>query len=80
MLAKIAREGARKMLATALENEMAAYIASAAEARSEDGRRLVVKNGHAEAREVQTGFGAVPVRAPRLRDGRKDDAGEPVRF
>lgn len=80
VLTEIAREGARRMLATALEDEVAAYIAAAACERDEAGRRLVVRNGHAQEREVQTGLGAVAVRAPRVRDGRKDEAGERVRF
>ena len=80
VLTEIAREGARKMLAKALEDEVAAYVAAAAGERGEDGRRLVVRNGHAEEREVQTGLGQIPVRAPRVRDGRTDEMGEPVRF
>ena len=69
VLTEIAREGARKMLAKALEDEVAAYIGAAVEERDEDGRRLVVRNGHADEREVQTGLGAVEVRAPRVWDG-----------
>ena len=80
VLTEIAREGARKMLAKALEDEVAAYIATAVDERGEDGRRLVVRNGHAQEREVQTGLGSLPVRAPRVRDGRKDEMGEPMRF
>jgi hypothetical protein len=46
-LDEIVREGARRMLAAALEDEVAAYIAAHAAERDEDGRRLVVRNGHA---------------------------------
>jgi putative transposase len=80
VLTEIAREGARRMLATALEEEVVAYIAAAAQERDERGHRLVVRNGHAREREVQTGLGPVAVRAPRVRDGRTDAMGEPVRF
>jgi len=80
VLTEIAREGARKMLAKALEDEVAAYVGAAVGELDEDGRRLVVRNGHADEREVQTGLGSLPVRAPRVRDGRKDEMGEPVRF
>ncbi|MCG3132932.1 MAG: IS256 family transposase ISCysp27 [Planctomycetes bacterium] len=80
VLTEIARAGAKKMLAQALEDEVAAYIAAAVEERDERGRRLVVRNGHAQEREVQTGLGPVPVRAPRVRDGRTDGVGEPVRY
>jgi putative transposase len=80
VLTQLARQGARKMLAEALEAEVAQYVAAAAQERDELGHRLVVRNGHAREREVQTGIGPVPVRAPRVSDGRKDLAGEPVRF
>jgi transposase-like protein len=52
-LDEIVREGARRMLAAALEAEIEAYIATHAGDRDEHGRRLVVRNGHARAlREV----------------------------
>jgi transposase-like protein len=45
------------------------------------GRRLVVRNGHAQPREVMTAAGAVPVRAPRVNDKRVDpQTGERRRF
>src|SRR5207248_2806513 len=57
VLTQLAREGARKMLAQALDDEVAAYVAAAVDDRDEQGRRLVVRNGHAQEREVQTGVG-----------------------
>src|SRR5512133_1843000 len=80
-LDEIVREGARRMLAVALEEEVAAYIAAHAGERGGDGRRLVVRNGHARAREVTTVAGAIEVRAPRVNDRRADEAtGERSRF
>jgi putative transposase len=80
-LDEIVREGARRMLAVALEEEVAAYIAAHVGERGEDGRRLVVRNGHARAREVTTVAGAIEVRAPRVNDRRVDEAtGERSRF
>jgi transposase-like protein len=73
-LDEIVREGARRMLAVALEEEVAAYIAAHVGERGEDGRRLVVRNGHARAREVTTVAGAIEVRAPRVNDRRVDEA------
>ena len=55
------REGARRMLAAALEAEVAAYIDAHRGEVDERGRRLVVRNGHAEARQVMTAAGAVEV-------------------
>jgi putative transposase len=77
----LAREGARRMLAAALEAEVDAYLATHAAERDERGRRLVVRNGHARQREVATVAGAIPVRAPRVDDRRIDPAtGERARF
>ena len=71
-LDEIVREGARRMLAAALEDEVAAYIAAHAGERDENGRRLVVRNGHARPRQVTTAAGAVEVRSPRVDDRRAD--------
>jgi transposase-like protein len=80
-LDEIVREGARRMLAAALEDEVAAYIAAHAGERDEAGWRLVVRNGHARPREVTTVAGAVPVTAPRVNDRRVAEAtGERSRF
>ena len=64
MLDELAREGARAMLAAALQAEVAAYIDAHVHEVDEDGRRLVVRNGHHQPRDVATSAGAVPVRAP----------------
>jgi len=80
-LDEIVREGARRMLAAALEDEVAAYIAAHAAERDENGRRLVVRNGHARPRQVTTVAGAIEVQAPRVDDRRVDEvSGERARF
>src|SRR5436853_7833588 len=80
-LDEIVREGARRMLAAALEDEVAAYVAAHAAERDEAGRRLVVRNGHARPRQVTTAAGAVDVTAPRVNDRRADPVtGERARF
>ena len=80
-LDQLVREGARRMLAVALEAEVDAYLAAHAVERDEGGRRLVVRNGHARQRAVTTAAGAVAVRAPRVDDRRTDPVtGERVRF
>jgi transposase-like protein len=80
-LDELAREGARRMLAAALEAEVDNYLATHAAERDEGGRRLVVRNGHARQRVVTTAAGAVAVRAPRVDDRRTDpQTGERVRF
>lgn len=81
LLDEIVRDGARAMLAAALQAEVAAYIDAHADQLDADGRRLVVRNGYHGVREVTTAAGALPVRAPRVNDKRTDEAsGERVRF
>jgi putative transposase len=76
----IAREGARRLLAAALEAEVAEHLAAAWGERDDNGHALVVRNGHAREREVVTVAGAVEVSAPRVNDRRVDDNGERMRF
>ncbi len=72
LLDEIVRDGARQMLAAALQAEVAAYVDAFADQLDEHGRRLVVRNGYHDEREVTTVAGAVPVRAPRVNDKRVD--------
>jgi transposase-like protein len=81
LIDEIVRDGARRMLAAALEAEVAAYIDAHAGELDEHGRRMVVRNGHAVARQVLTSAGAVQVRAPRVNDKRVDEvSGQRLRF
>ncbi len=68
------------MLAEALEAEVDAYIETARGERDENGHALVVRNGHANEREVLLGAGSVAVKAPRVDDKRVDEGGERKRF
>ena len=80
-LDEIVLEGARRMLAAALEAEVDAYIAGLADQRDGEGRRLVVRNGHARPRTVTTAAGGIAVSAPRVNDRRVDPGtGERARF
>ena len=71
-LDELAREGARRMLAAALEAEVDVYLAAFAELVDERGHRLVRRNGHAPARQLATGVGQVEVVRPRVDDRRVD--------
>jgi putative transposase len=73
-LDELFREGARRMLAAALEAEVEAYIAAHAGLVDECGHRLVRRNGHAPARQVAAGVGQVDVVRPRVDDRRVDPA------
>lgn len=81
MIDEIVREGARRMLPEASKAEVDAYIARFADLRDDDGRRLVVRTGYHEAREVTTCAGAMAVHATRVNDRRVDlETGERQRF
>ncbi|MCO1660827.1 transposase [Pseudonocardia sp. S2-4] len=81
MIDELVREGARRMPAEALQAEVDDYIARHISERDADGRRLVVRNGSHQPREVLTSAGAVEVVAPRVNDRRVDaETGQRRRF
>jgi putative transposase len=67
-LTAVLRDGARRLLAQAVEAEVAAFLAQYTDEVTADGHRRVVRNGYLPEREIQTGIGPVPVRQPRIRD------------
>ncbi|MEK7757754.1 MAG: IS256 family transposase [Planctomycetota bacterium] len=69
-LDEIAREGARQMIAKALDVEVAEYLERHRAARDESGRSLVVRNGRARSRSVTMGAGTVAIQSPRVNDKR----------
>jgi putative transposase len=80
-LTEVLRNGARALLAQAVEAEVAGFLAKHAECKTEDGRARIVRHGHLPEREVMTGIGPVPVKQPRVRDrgATVDDPGR-IRF
>ena len=80
VLTELLRQGARQMLAAAIDNEVAEYVAAHAGERDADGRRLVVRNGRLPERSIQTGLGAIEVCQRRVHDRRMDAAGNRIRF
>jgi putative transposase len=80
-LDELVREGARRILAAALEAEVDTYLAAHHELTDERGHRLVRRNGHAQPRQVTTAAGQVEVVRPRVDDRRVDPVtGERVQF
>jgi transposase-like protein len=76
VLSDILRQGARKLLAEAVEAEVSEWIDQHAHLRDGQGRRQVVRNGHLPERTITTGLGPVEVRQPRVHDRRPGDAVE----
>src|SRR5690349_925050 len=69
-LTDLLRDGARRLLAEAIEAEVAAWIDAHAHPKDRAGRREVVRDGHLPERAIQAGLGETPVKQPRVRDRR----------
>jgi hypothetical protein len=70
VLTEILREGAQRMLAQAIDAEVAEWIDRHADLVDQEGRRQVVRNGHHPARTILTGVGPIAVEQPRVHDRR----------
>lgn len=79
-LDELVHAGAQKMLKTALEAEVAAFVSRFEDVVDETGHRQVVRNGHLPEREVMTGAGQLKVAQPRVRDRRGADDANAITF
>ena len=59
-LSEVLREGARALLAQAVEAEVAAFLGSHADKQTQDGRQRLVRHGHRPEREVVTALVRFP--------------------
>ncbi len=75
-LTGVLRQGAWRMLAQTVEEEVEAFVAAHEHITDEKGRRLVIRNGYLPKRTIQTGIGDIAVKAPRARDR----SGSGIRF
>ena len=80
VLTEVLRDGAREMLARAIELEVAEYIEKYKDVTDASGHRMVVRNGHHPERKIQTGLGPIDVKAPKVNDKRTDEQGIRKRF
>jgi len=62
------RDGAKKMLQQALENEVAEFLEKHSNSRDENGLKTVVRNGYTPPGDIVTGIGKFEVKAPRIDD------------
>ena len=67
-LTDLLREGAKRLIAEAVDAELATMLAQFVDYKDQSGRRFVVRNGHLPKREIMTGIGPVSVRVPKVRD------------
>ena len=75
-LTELLKSGAQQLIRLAVEAELAEFMSQYSELQTEDGKTLVVRNGHLPERELQTGLGPVTVKVPKVRS----KSGEPVSF
>jgi transposase-like protein len=73
MLTDVLRKGAHRLLAEAVESEVADYLEARQHIVDDAGKQQVVRNGHLPQRTIATGIGPVAVQMPRVRD-RRDPA------
>jgi transposase-like protein len=69
-LDELARRGAQRMLALALQTEVDEYIRRHESERDENGHARVVRNGCSQGRTIQCGAGELKIQAPRVNDKR----------
>jgi transposase-like protein len=71
-LDELAREGAQRMIAEALQLEAERYAQKLRHLRDANGHALVVRNGKTRPRKVRLGAGVIEIEAPRVNDRRSD--------
>lgn len=76
----ILRQGARKLLAVALEAEINAFVEQYSDLLDDEGKKRVTRNGYLPERDLQTGIGPVTVRAPRACDRKGENGHNKIRF
>jgi putative transposase len=79
-LTALLRQGARDLIAQAVEAELAAFLEDYRDEQDDQGRRRLVRHGYLPERDIQTGIGSVKVKVPRIRDRGAASAGEPIKF
>lgn len=67
-LQDILREGARKLLAQAVESEITNLLENNRSLTTENGKQAIVRNGYLPERTIQTGLGDIDVKIPKVRD------------
>ena len=79
-ITELLRNGAKKLLAEALESEINNFLSQYADLKNDRGRMRVTRNGYLPERKIQTGIGPVAVTAPRIRDNQPSNESGRIRF
>jgi transposase-like protein len=78
VLTDLLRQGAKHLLAQAIQAQVSAYLEARSHLRDEAGHRQVVRNGSLPQRTILTGIGPVEAQQPRVPDRRP--AGQREKF
>jgi len=76
VLTGLLRQGAQRMLAEAIDAEVAEWIEAHRQLRDAVGRRQVVRNGRLPKRTILSGVGPIEVQQPRVLDRRPQEEAE----
>jgi putative transposase len=67
-LSELVRQGARQIIAQAVETELQEFLLQYQDLKDDQGRQAIVRNGYLPERTVMTGVGAVEIQVPKVRD------------
>jgi transposase-like protein len=67
-LTALVRQGARQIIAQAVEAELAEFLGQYQDLKDDQGRQAVVRNGYLPERTITTGVGEVESQLPKVRD------------
>uniref|UniRef100_B8HMV7 Mutator family transposase n=1 Tax=Cyanothece sp. (strain PCC 7425 / ATCC 29141) TaxID=395961 RepID=B8HMV7_CYAP4 len=67
-LTELVRNGARQIIAQAVEAELQGFLAQYESLQDDQGRQAVVRNGYLPERTIVTGVGEVAIQVPKVRD------------
>jgi putative transposase len=67
-LSELVRQGAKQIIAQAVEAELSAFLEQYEEVKDPSGRQGVVRNGYLPERTISTGVGEVDIQLPKVRD------------
>ena len=67
-LTELVRQGARQIIAQAVEAELNEFLSQYQDVSDEHGRQAVVRNGYLPKRSITTGVGEVEIQVPKVRD------------
>ena len=79
-ITQILQNGAKKLLAKALEAEINCFIEQYDALTDDQGRKRVTRNGYLPEREIQTGIGQIRVKAPRACDRKGENGKNKIKF